>query len=247
MSSVFLIGNIVDSGKIYGNSDPVKDIFQRIVKESSKVKTIDADITQEIQESGSPIQVFKGRYRVDSKGRFRIDYNEPGKQIVLQNEKGLYWYYPDDNMVYQAKKEGAERKVQINPLSEFKKGLEERFEVRSIGKQVYGFFVIAERFVVIDKVKGDTILIWVEKEKNIVLKKILRDKNNREIMKEVYSGYKIINDINLPTVIDVSARTDRGITRSTTYYRNIRLNKKLAKKIFYMDFPSNVERRTFDE
>ena len=58
-------------------ADETTDLFEGIVDNYSKIKSIDARITQYISTPGKNKEKYKGRYRIDSAGYFRIDYNYP--------------------------------------------------------------------------------------------------------------------------------------------------------------------------
>ena len=77
----------------------------------------------------------------------------------------------------------------------------------------------------------------------MLLAKIVKNNLGQEIMKEIYGNYEKFKNIYFPKRIDVYARTDKGITRNTTKYYNIRLNYFLPNKIFNIRFPENVKKR----
>lgn len=223
-------------------------LFREIVKENSKIKTVEADIIQYIDTPGNSAEVYKGRYRADRRGRFRIDYKTPSTQIVVNNGKSLYWYYPKDKLLYKiGRRANIMRSPKISPLKEFAKNFEKNFRIEYLGKQLYGFFKIAHQFVISDK-KGRLVTdIWVDVKKKVILAKIITDKDGDEVMKELFQEYKKIKNIFFPSRIDVYARTAGGITKNITKYNNVNLNSPFRNNIFKLNFPSDVKVRHLQE
>ena len=205
-------------------------LFKELVRVNSMIKSIDADIEQYIKRPGHPVELFKGHYRAESTGSFRIDYHTPSRQRVIFRHKTLYWYYPEDKLLYQF---GGGRKhpgsTKFNPLSEFSNNLERNFTVHYLGKHIYGLFSIVHQYI--------------DKKRKVVRSKIYRNKLGKEIIKEIYEGFHKIGDIYFPTRIDVFAKAPNGVTRNTTYYKNIKLNRKFLKKVFMISVPGDVKRR----
>ena len=40
----------------------------------------------------------------------------------------------------------------------------------------------------------------------------------------------------------VFVRTEKGVTRNSTYYKNVFLNKKISRKVFIYNFPKDVKK-----
>jgi hypothetical protein len=218
-------------------------LFRDLIRINSHVESIDAGIEQYIEEPGIEAEHFIGRFRAESAGRFRIDYNIPSRQIVLFGGATLYWYYPDDKILYKfGSGDQYANKPRINPLYDFVASFERDYRLIYLGKHLYGFFIPAHRFL-LENMKNDLkVDIWIEIKRKVVLAKIIRS-GSIEILKEIYSGYKNTGGIDFPSRIDVYARSEKGIIRNTTIYSNIRLNGKFDSGIYYMSFPADTEMR----
>lgn len=220
------------------------DLFHEILAENTKIKTIDARIVQHINTPDHSKEIFIGRYRADGKGRFRIDYKSPSEQIVVNNGEQLFWYYPDEKLLYQIGAGGMPSKPKVSPLAEFKGGTaDNELKVLYLGEHLYGFFSFAHQFVIKDKGKGTSTDIWIDSKKKVVLSKVVRDGEGREIIKEVYEDYVKVNNIFIPSRVDIYARTLKGVTRNTTEYSEIKLNYKIPGSVFRIKFPKNIEKR----
>lgn len=230
-----------------GTSGNDFSVFQRVVRHYSRIRTIDSEIVQNVSSSGETAEVFKGRYRADSRGRFRIDYYYPGKQIVLNNDRGLFWYYVAENILYEIGKNGIGNAPKFNPLDEYDKRIEGRFRLKYLGSRLYDLHGRSKLYRLTDLEKGLYINLWIDHKRNVLLKKVVSDKNNRELVREVYSDYVKTGDIYFPARLDVMVRTIRGVTRNTTRYRNVILNKRFNASIFSMNFPASAEKRKLNE
>ena len=57
------------------------------------LKSLQADFVQTVfDESARPVQISKGRVYMQKPGRFRWDYREPSKQIIVADGKRLWLY-----------------------------------------------------------------------------------------------------------------------------------------------------------
>jgi outer membrane lipoprotein-sorting protein len=247
-SAFFLIG--ISFHAAYGASanPDTQELFRRIIKENSKIQTIDSEITQYITVEQNPQEIYRGRYRADSQGRFRIDFSVPSEQLVLNDGRTFLWYYPGSKVLYQIERHGyASHNAGFNPMIEFSKEFEKRYEVTYLGKQLYGFFNMAHLFIVRDKEKGIKLDIRIDAKMNTILAKVVRDEKGMEIMKEIYEDYKLINSVNSPARVVVTARTKSGITKNITEYSKITLNRNIPPAIFYMQFPVGITRKNIYE
>jgi outer membrane lipoprotein-sorting protein len=221
-------------------------LFRQLVEESTRISSIDAEIEQHITGANGSIELFKGRYRADSMGRFRIDYHIPYRQIVVNNGRILYWYYPDDKLLYTIGEDsGTVGNPGINPLREFSSTLDKSIEINYLGRHLYGFFMFAHHFSLFVKGREVVIDLWIDAKKRVVLAKIVLNRAGQEILKEIYGDYKRCDGIYFPLRVDVYARTNSGITRNTTYYKNVRLNYKLRGAVFSIRFPKDVKTRHY--
>lgn len=246
--AVLIIGILFSTA--YGESDhPDKqELFKKIIKENSKIQTIDSEITQYITVEQNPQEIYRGRYRADNQGRFRIDFTSPSEQLVLNDGRIFVWYYPKNKVLYQIERQGyASHNTGFNPMMEFSKEFEKRYDVLYLGKHIYGFFKMAHLFIVRDKVKGIKLDIRIDAKMNTILAKTVRGENGIEIMKEIYEDYKLINSVNFPARVVVTARTKSGITKNVTEYSKIILNRNFSPSVFYMQFPANISRKRIYE
>jgi outer membrane lipoprotein-sorting protein len=221
-------------------------LFRQLVEESAKISSIDAEIEQHITGANRSIELFKGRYRADNMGRFRIDYHIPYQQIVLNNGRILYWYYPDDKLLYTIGEDSdTVGNPGINPLREFSRELDKSIEVNYLGRHLYGFFMLAHHFSLLVKGREVVIDLWIDAKKRVVLAKIVLNRAGQEILKEIYGDYKRCDGIYFPLRVDVYARTNKGIIRNTTYYKNVSLNRKFKEGVFSIRFPKDVKTRHY--
>ncbi|MBN2402572.1 MAG: DUF4292 domain-containing protein [Spirochaetes bacterium] len=220
-------------------------LFNEIIKANMGIISIDAEIVQYITTPDHSKEIFKGRYKADNQGRFRIDYTAPSKQTVLNNGRALYWYFPDDNILYILENGNAGRKdLKVNPLQEFlNKNLSNQFKVIYRGKHFYGFFKTAHEFIVKDNKNELNFNIRVDAKTKMLISKIITNITGQEIIKEIYENHKKIKNIFFPSTIDIYARTDKGITRNTTEYSKIRLNYSVPDSLFEKKFPENAKKK----
>ncbi len=220
-------------------------LFKEIIDANTGIRSIDAEIIQYINTPEHSREVYKGRYIADDKGRFRIDYNIPSRQVVLNTGKSVYWFFPGDNILYIIGNEkAAPKEPKVNPLQEFKnREFENQFKVNYRGKRFYGFFNTAYEFRIEDIKNELNFEIRVDPKNKVLLSKIVTNRSGQEIIRELYENYKNIKDTFFPARVDVFARTGEGITRNTTEYSNIRLNYSVPENIFHIKFPENVKKK----
>ena len=232
----------------YAAADDAAALFRAVAREHAKIRSIDADITQYITEPGRPREIFRGRYRADGRGRFRIDYTVPSRQVVRSDGKLFEWYYPDDRLLYYS--EAAERDRPgpgFNPLDGIEKELESRFELSGGGWRLYGFFKRARVYHLRDRQSGLDIEVRVDPSIRAVITKTVRDRRGYELIRESYEGHRDIGGVFFPTRVSVTARTARGITSSVTDYARVILNGPMPEAVFRVDYPRGVTRRRLDE
>jgi outer membrane lipoprotein-sorting protein len=220
-------------------------LFNEIIKANTGIKSIDAEIVQYINTPEHSKEVFRGRYIADNNGRFRIDYTAPSRQIVLNNGYALYWFFPDDNILYIIGNDKKNQKeLKVNPLQEFQnKEFDKQFKVTYEGKHFYGFFNTSHEFDIKDIKNELNFKIQVDAKNKTLLSKIVTNSAEQEIIKEIYGSYEKIKDIFFPARVDIYARTDKGVTKNTTEYSNIRLNYSVSDSLFQIKFPENVKKK----
>ncbi len=222
-------------------------LFREIIKNNRGISSIESEITQLVSTNGNIPEQFKGRYLADDKGRFRIDYYKPETQIVIGNGRDLLWYYPKEKILYNMGRAVSGSAPKMNPYDEFSQNLEKRFGVEYMGTRIYSITKTAKLFLLKDRVSGVNIYLWIDKEKKVLLKKVVKDKNQRELIKEIYGNYKKIGNVYFPMKVDVTLRTPGGITRNITNYSNVRLNIKPGTRAFDIDLPADTVKKNYNE
>lgn len=218
--------------------------FTKKINQIQSLKTIKADIEQKIVSNDKGSEIFKGRYRADSYGNIRIDYFFPKKMIVFCNSKGIYWFYPQNKIVYYSS--SVSKKSMIpNKLNIILPG--DRYKIIYFGKDKIDLFTSVKVFKIRDIINKSSLFYYLDFQTGIVLQKRVVDSENRELIKEIYGKYKKIKSIDIPHQVDVRVRTENGIVKNITEYKNIIVNGNINKRIFQINFPSDVEWRKFDE
>ncbi|HPQ54093.1 MAG TPA: hypothetical protein PK253_12660 [Spirochaetota bacterium] len=230
--------------QIQGHTE--QSLFSRVIDANKGIRTIDCDISQFIFHNDT-VENFSGRYRVNEKGFFRIDYEHPSRQIVLKNQNGLSWYFPQEKLLYIIQEKGP-HPVQpgINPLKDILNTPDPRFAMHYTGTHMYGFFTSSHHFAAKDPAKGLVFTIISDAETLTVLEKAITDLSGKEIIREIYSNYRKNGSRYFPGRVDVLARTTRGITRNTTFYRNVHLNRNHPDSIFFIEIPLNTTKKYID-
>lgn len=232
---------------LFGANNAVANdrIIEALISEQNRIRTIDCSLTQLIYEDGNSIR-YTGRYRADSTGRFRVDYTLPSKQTVLNTAKGLFWHMPEENTLYMI-----ESKIPAlsgsNPggIGNMMKKIDDRLELKYLGTHLYGFFTVAHRFIMIDGGSGNRMEFIAGARDNIILEKKVLDRDGTEVMREVYSDYTSVGGMHFPLRVDVYAKTGTGVTRSISFYRDVRLNGIIPDDVFRLKVPGNVRKMTY--
>jgi outer membrane lipoprotein-sorting protein len=220
-------------------------IIEALIAEQNRIRTIDCTLTQLIYEDGNSMR-YAGRYRADSKGRFRVDYTLPSKQTVLNTSGGLFWHMPGDNTLYIIQsKSTALSGTSPRGIGNLMKKIDDGMELKYLGTHLYGFFTVAHRFIMIDRGKGNKMEIIAGTRDTIILEKKVFDRDGTEVMREVYSDYTTVGGMKFPLRVDVFAKTGNGVTRSISFYRDIRLNDSMPDEVFRLKVPGNVRKMTY--
>lgn len=225
--------------------------FGEIVQANSRVRYIDAGITQIIAEQGRGREVYRGRYRADERGRFRIDYRKPSPQIVVFDGKRLLWYFPESKTLYEMRGGATvHSRPAANPLHGIIGPAGEvgrRFEPRFEGRRGYGFFKSGYSFSLRDRARNERFSILVDAKSLAIVEKTVRDGEGVEVVREVYEDYRMIDGIPFPARVTVSARTASGIVKNLTEYDHISLNGRIDASIFGLNIPANAVRKKLHE
>jgi len=232
--------------QIQAFSSDKASIMEGVIKNYSAFNSIQASIVQHIFNPDKSYFKMTGDYCATGSGFMRIDYIFPSRQIVINNSRGLFWYYPDKEVVYSAESGGMKNESLPVFLKRVYEDGGDLFHLKYRGKRFYGFFSRAHIFDI--KLKNKvTFRVWVDYEGKYVLRKYLIDSSGREIVKELYSDYKEIDGIFVPSAIEVHARTSGGIVRTLTEYSNIVINRNINPSCFKFEIKENMQVRSFDE
>lgn len=222
-----------------------ESILEKFVKENEKISSIDCSLEQIIYENNT-IEKFKGRYRADRKGRFRIDYREPSVQTVLSTEKNLLWYMPDSEVLYVIKNDlHNPTKNSLLHQPKFTGNIDKSLQRRYLGIWPAGFFTLAHHFVFLDTKNGIKLEMAISVNDLRLLEKRIRDRDGREIMKEMYGNYNQIGSQFFPRRVDVYAKTKTGYVRSISFYNDIQLNIPIGDEVFKMHIPKKTRVLTY--
>lgn len=226
---------------------PAEDsgIMENIINNYSRFSTISGSMVQHIINPDGSFERFSGDYAASGSGFIRIDYYSPSRQIVINNSKGLFWYYPDRDIVFFSKSGDSRNES----LPAFLKSIGEKrghdFLLKYEGRRFYRFFRRAHVYSINLK-NGARIRVWVEPEGRYILRKYILDSAGREIVKELYSDYLESDGIYVPSVIEIHARTNSGIVRTLTEYSNVKINGVLKDSAFDFTIKSSMEVRSFN-
>ncbi len=220
------------------------NILQKFIKENDKITSIDCSLEQIIYENNA-IEKYKGRYRSDKKGRFRIDYSEPSTQTVISNEKNLLWYMPDSEILYVIQNGPADAGNHKRLYPKLSGGIDKSLKHRYLGMWPCGFFTLAHHFLFIDVKNGLKLDMAIAVKDLRLLEKRIRDRDGKEIIKEMYGDYHTIGQVLFPGRVDVYAKTKNGYVRSISFYSNIQLNIPLGDEVFKMRVPKKTRVLTY--
>lgn len=224
------------------------DRLTMVIGNINGIRTIDAEIVQHIQTEGRPREVYRGRYRADSTGRVRIDYTVPSRQIVFNDGKGFYWYYPDDRLLYRIERPASETpSSSFNPMKEVantSSKVDENLVIRYRGRRLYGFFGTALYYSVTDARKGIRVDLAVDPVRPVVLEKTVRGRGGMELMHEHYERYVAVDGLYFPGRVTVTVRSSKGITSNTTEYSRIELNGRVPVSVFHPVLPAGLKVKT---
>jgi len=233
---------VVLSATAFAGSD---DLLQQVMAVQEKIRTIDCAIEQIIHEGGSASR-YAGRYRADSSGRFRIDYREPSEQTVVNTSSSLLWYIRESGTLFVIPARNPDAASPSPALAgNFVKKIDATMKVHYLGTGFHGFFTSAHRFLLVNGATGIKIEMTTGIRDNIILEKRVRDRDGREVMREIYSEYREIDTMKFPHRVDVFALTERGVTRSISKYRDVVLNSNIPENIFVLKVPGNAKVMTY--
>lgn len=221
--------------------------FDRIINDYNSIKTITASIKQQVYMPGGEVRYFSGEYYAESGGNLRIDYFYPGRETVISNSTGLYWYIPERKTVYVQK--GAHPDTGfLNPSFErIIEGSAADLELEYEGNEFYSFFKRAAVWRITSAKSGLTVKVWTDPDGLYVIRKFVLDSEGSEIVREIYSGHIYTGGVYLPSYIEMFARTPSGIVHSYTEYGNINVNTSLAPGFFVFKKEKDTVERGLDE
>ena len=222
------------------------DRLRNIAQSYHNTNSIRASITQYVYDPAGGSEVLQGEYCAGNTGSFRIDYMKPERQIVVNNGEGLFWYYPERDLLFLSrdKKSG---KAGLNALM-IKLASKEGASPRIIyeGTKFYSFFKTAHIYLIEFPGRGSSIMLWVEKDGRFVIRKYVLDGSGREVSRELYGGHVRYDGIYLPSRIELSLRTIKGKVQTVTEYSNVFVNVKLKKNSFDFKVLKSMTVRSLD-
>ncbi len=222
-----------------------EDPLMRVKAVHEKIRTIDCTIEQFIHDGGS-VSRYAGRLRADSSGRFRIDYREPSQQTVVATSNSLLWYIKDTATLYVIPSNNPKTAgTSLGMTGSFIKKIDESMKIQYLGTGFHGFFTAVHRFILLDRSTGLKIEMSTGIKDNVILEKKIRDRDGREVMREIYGDYRDIDSMKFPHRVDVFALTGRGVVRSISKYKNVVLNSNISKRNFVLKVPAKTKVLTY--
>lgn len=206
--------------------------FDRIIADYLSVESIKASMTQYVYPEGGGTEVYSGSYFAVSKGYIRIEYVKPENQIVVVNDSGLYWYYPERKLLFLSEKKGPQNGAVQSLMNPVAPGSLKNIEPVYEGMKFVSLFRIAEVYSIRSKGNESRMMLYIDPLTKLVIKKTILDQSGRETVKEEYLDYACINGINIPSRIAISARTINGVVHTVTEYREIVINTPIKKEYF---------------
>lgn len=220
--------------------------FDSLIKSFNSIKSIKGRITQRIYGNAS-VEKFEGDYTAAAGGRFRIDYSFPEKQTVISNSNGLYWYYPERELVFlkyrEGNNEGDESFLPGDPLRESFDGVNIAYE----GIRFYGFLKYAHVYSFKNTKDSNSVYIWFEPGKRFVVKKYIIDCSGKEIMKEIYHSHYRNGETFIPSEIELFILTKNGVIHTLTEYSDLVINSTVENGLFDFRIKKNMTVRGFNE
>ncbi len=222
------------------------DLMESIIKNYAQFNSISGSIEQHIFNPDGSYHRLSGDYAASGSGLLRIDYYSPSRQTVVSNSEGLFWYYPDRDILFVSKSGSSKNES----LPAFIKRISEKggdnISLKYEGRFFYGFFRRAHVYRI--NLKNKTgIRVWVEPEGRYILRKYVLDSAGREIVKELYSDYIESDGIYIPSVIELHVRTASGTVRTLTEYTNLRVNNVIKDSLFDFRIKSSMDVRSLDD
>ncbi len=200
----------------------------------SGLRSYTADIKQTVSGSDGGREEFEGRITVSSGGCMNILYEKPAVQRVVCDGHALYWYFPESGDLFLYSGAAAEKTglLKGNGTSLPGRGFLNIMDYRYEGMTFYGLFNRAHVFSVTNRKEGNRILVWFDYSGSKPVRKIIHDKNGREIIRETYDRYSLVKGIPLPGRIILYARGKGGIVKTVTEYTNYRVNISPSDELF---------------
>lgn len=210
--------------------------FYKFINDYSKVRSIKGSIVQYIY-NGTSIEKLSGDYTAVSEGWFRIDYTEPEKQIVIANDKGLYWFYPVRNLLFVKQKEHDDDiSLSGNPLIQNFNNVTILYQ----GIRFYGLLKLAHVYTFKTPSGNTTVNIWFDPERRYVVRKYIIDDSGREMMKEIYHEHFASGTVYIPSKIELFIRSRNGVVHTSTEYSNLIINFIPDNRIFDFRVQKNM-------
>ncbi len=222
------------------------ELMKGVIDNYAQFNTISGSIEQHIFNPDGSYHRLSGDYAASGSGLLRIDYYSPSRQIVVSNSKGLFWYYPDRDILFVSKSSENNNESLPAFLKRISAGSGDNISLEYEGRVFYSFFRRAHVYKI--NLKNKTgIRVWIEPEGRYILRKYVLDSAGREIVKELYSDYIESDGIYIPSVIELHVRTVKGTVRTLTEYKNLRVNNVLKDSLFDFSIKSSMDVRSLDD
>ncbi len=220
--------------------------FDSLIKSFNSIKSIKGRITQHIY-SGASIEKFEGDYTSSTGGLFRIDYLSPERQTVISNSHGLFWYYPERELVFVKYRGRGDSDIELSlpgdPLRESFAGVNIVYE----GIRFYGLLQYAHVYSFKNSKDSNSVYIWFEPGRRFVIKKYITDNTGREILKEIYHRHYRSGEVFIPSAIELFVLSKNGVVHTFTEYSDLVINSPVDNGVFDFRIKKNMTVRGFNE
>ncbi len=215
------------------NSEQIEKLLQKTTFSYSKIKTISANIKQEVNYNGNK-GVYEGIYFADS-GCAYVEFTKPYLQKIWVVNDTVYWYIPSKNTLYKreygvgnsidAKGMYAKLFAQLDSLL--------KVNIKEVG-------TIKKKYLISGILRGNTAFqTIVDKKTELVSEYIMYDGNAKEMFHIYWGNYENIDGIYMAKFVE-SKWYVSGYIDVKTYYDNIILNTEINDSLFLPVFSDSI-------